>query len=690
MTYTKQIWRDRVTEHPSRRNVRIVEEGTDGVLTVEAERAQGTVYDEGTPLSAERLNHMEDGIAEAQEKLSADNRLPYAYLSGAPASLPNPYPLYFGNKAYNGQGMQFLTVSDLGLGTVFRLKGSKASASDLPASDNTIGDVWYVIAEHVGYVWLNDGTARWEQLGLPIDLSGYAETDGSYPDMEVGHADHADYAEESGDAAYADQLDSTVALTVSSPFVFRPSGGGADVEGYLGSKAEITAVYGNTIVWNQMVNNGNFDSAVPQAWEKASTVAFADHIATFTAVQNPAGEENAGMLRQGLTGMVEGHKYLLHFEFKKTGTKSFRVSYHMGSTVNNQLFNTTAAVPNFVKKEIVFTASNIPAQSNNRGLRFSGVTSNPFEPGTGYSVKNCFLIDLTVMFGAGNEPASADEFRAMFPLPYYAYAEGRLLNFTGTGIRTAGFNVLAPDGMAHLLGGNAYEIVGAYMALSYSTGETITPVDGIFTPSADGILTVTGHDGTTCVHLVWSGYRDGEYEPYWSETKTLPVSTYFPDGMKSVGTVKDELTKDKAVKRCGIRAYQSGDEDDSTVITDGTDTVYALPESVETPIDPPLDLSLRSADYGTELLLPENTSVPATTPMYADIDYTQNLRDKLQRLPMSPRENGLYLVKYAAPLQEYLRLPDFPAEEGDYVLKCTVGAEGAAFAWDTEDDGNAG
>ena len=31
------------------------------------------------------------------------------------------------------------------------------------------------------------------------------------------------------------------------------------------------------------------------------------------------------------------------------------------------------------------------------------------------------LIDLTLMFGAGNEPATADEFAAMFPLDYYAY-----------------------------------------------------------------------------------------------------------------------------------------------------------------------------------------------------------------------------------------------------------------------------
>ena len=37
-----------------------------------------------------------------------------------------------------------------------------------------------------------------------------------------------------------------------------------------------------------------------------------------------------------------------------------------------------------------------------------------------------------------------------------------------------------------------------------------------------------------------------------SDTREIPVSTYFPDGMKSVGSVHDELTMGKAVKRVGV------------------------------------------------------------------------------------------------------------------------------------------
>ena len=70
---------------------------------------------------------------------------------------------------------QLKTAID-GIGTVFDLKGSVATVDDLPTTGNTIGDVYYVQSESVGYIWLNDGiTDRWEQLGASIDLSNYVQ-----------------------------------------------------------------------------------------------------------------------------------------------------------------------------------------------------------------------------------------------------------------------------------------------------------------------------------------------------------------------------------------------------------------------------------------------------------------------------------------------------------------------------------
>lgn len=76
-------------------------------------------------------------------------------------------------KAVNPKQLQ---TAIQGLGNVFDLKGTKATVQDLPSTGNEIGDVWYVVSEQVGYIWLNDGTQdKWEQFGSPLDLSGYVQ-----------------------------------------------------------------------------------------------------------------------------------------------------------------------------------------------------------------------------------------------------------------------------------------------------------------------------------------------------------------------------------------------------------------------------------------------------------------------------------------------------------------------------------
>lgn len=77
------------------------------------------------------------------------------------------------SKAVNPKQLQ---TAIQGLGNVFDLKGTKATVQDLPSTGNEIGDVWYVVSEQVGYIWLNDGTTdKWEQFGAPLDLSGYVQ-----------------------------------------------------------------------------------------------------------------------------------------------------------------------------------------------------------------------------------------------------------------------------------------------------------------------------------------------------------------------------------------------------------------------------------------------------------------------------------------------------------------------------------
>ena len=77
-------------------------------------------------------------------------------------------------KAQARSNIDALGVGDLG--TVFTYKGSVATVADLPATGNTVGDVWFVESELANFVWLVDElnpSGFWDEFGQPIDLSAY-------------------------------------------------------------------------------------------------------------------------------------------------------------------------------------------------------------------------------------------------------------------------------------------------------------------------------------------------------------------------------------------------------------------------------------------------------------------------------------------------------------------------------------
>ena len=63
--------------------------------------------------------------------------------------------------------------------------------------------------------------------------------------------------------------------------------------------------------------------------------------------------------------------------------------------------------------------------------------------------KNMMLVDLTKMFGTGNEPSTPEEFEAMFPEAYYPYNEVTLLSMSVNEVVKQGKNLInIPDGQA--------------------------------------------------------------------------------------------------------------------------------------------------------------------------------------------------------------------------------------------------
>ncbi len=374
-----------------------------------------------------------------------------------------------------------------------------------------------------------------------------------------------------------------------------------------------------------------------------------------------------------------------HDSTEDAGTAEIK-SIHGRTLVWNQLVGADTVSVTLTDTHVFFT-------------RISGTESRVVGDGSAVEVTSGDAVhDLTLMFGSGSEPATAADFKALFPRADYAYDAGSLLNFTGTGIKTVGFNLLGRTPVvtnsttsgfgivpldrsvfAHVKAGVSYRVkvegtAGTTGRLTLSCyhedGTTVTDVNefgrtssaamyfknpGVlsnswnttvklisFTPTVNMYLALnlnldpsTGSydPSTACIFAVWSGYRNDEFEDYWTRTLALPVGTYFPNGMRSVGEVFDELTADKAIQRIGSRAYAQGDEDDPTVLTDGTETLYVLDTPVTTDIESPLNLVYRVDDFGYEQLLPENDDEPETAPFTGTIAYSTDFVRQLANAP---------------------------------------------------------
>lgn len=292
-------------------------------------------------------------------------------------------------------------------------------------------------------------------------------------------------------AGNALQLVSTVGVEDQVPYNFRASGGGADI-----GDRETDMIVGGTVAWNQLFplrnlsyTSDNLDVSSASDGKWVATIRGASNGANVTAVSLGAAK-------------YANHKMLL-----VSGSDTVQVVL---KTPSNQIS------PKVFNYDSSWTNAYI-----NVTVRYTDETTGTFDL---YPM----LIDLTQTFGPAIadyvyslEQANAGDgvawFKKIFPDDYYTPDAGTLRSVQTSAHRMIGFNAYDnATGTARLLGGMEYQITGAYTALAYSTGATITPdANGKFTPGANGILTVTGGNATTtCVHLVWDGERDGEYEPH--------------------------------------------------------------------------------------------------------------------------------------------------------------------------------
>lgn len=84
MSYTKQVWTDRRVQTPGQYTMTTT--GESGTKQVTLAQDFGEIYDQGSPVNAERMNHIEDGIKDLSDQIDIPYGLKATRLLQATAS----------------------------------------------------------------------------------------------------------------------------------------------------------------------------------------------------------------------------------------------------------------------------------------------------------------------------------------------------------------------------------------------------------------------------------------------------------------------------------------------------------------------------------------------------------------------------------------------------------------------------
>ena len=354
-----------------------------------------------------------------------------------------------------------------------------------------------------------------------------------------------------------DQIYSIYKDSKDAEIVFRPTDNKGQLsvaDPYFGY-AKIDSIKGKSLVWNQHLVNGNFSSSA--GWNVVGgTLSVANNIATLTA----DGSYYYIQLMRFDYALVPGHKFLYIAIIKATaGRPVYFSSFH-----NN---DDTTSTGNWQRISYIET---LPSSNITNG--YPRIAMREVSSGDTLQCSFFIMVDLTLMFGQGHEPSTVAEFEAMFPLPYYSYNAGTIINNDAQSLKTVGFNqwdeewerggfdlstlVFTPSAIGNfIISKNFCDILpnttyyttapyniagfGLYRVLydanknalyreSY-TAEFTTPQNAryfkIAVPINNGYGSST-YNNDICINLS-DPSKNGTYEPYWESTLPLNLD-YLP------------------------------------------------------------------------------------------------------------------------------------------------------------------
>lgn len=420
----------------------------------------------------------------------------------------------------------------------------------------------------------------------------FAKIDGYYSQMTVGSAENL------------------VGQTVDSEaYLIRPTGGTEnDVANGI---AYVEGMEGNSCVWNQILQNGNFNNGTTDwSFEGCTTSVSGNELrCTLSA--------STFRVNQSIN-VVKDHKYMILYEAQLKNAAG-------DAARNLSITDSSNLIENGAVKDVSTLGNNSNRIISKKIVTATGTGNTLLRCVFGYqsfiagdvvAFKNFKFFDLTLL-GIDNltTTAQVEAWLAQHvgTKPYYAYNAGEILSAKTLGIKTFGQNLLNPttkqaklipytwveDGVTY---SNQYTIknipsgaTAEYTPDNTGVAESVTITDNTFDISSygSGILELSAATANTYVCMKWNTEKDNDVVPYEDHTYDIDVRKVYgkvsgddtlyqcyQNGMQNVNGTADLLKADEAVSRIGKRAYQSGDESDATVLTDKTNTLYVL----ETPI----------------------------------------------------------------------------------------------------------
>ena len=222
--------------------------------------------------------------------------------------------------------------------------------------------------------------------------------------------------------------------------------------------ASVKRIGGKTIVWNQLIKNCEGETEI--------TCTNADDYVSY---------------RADFDIPVVGHKYLVSFEccIERTDV-SFLLG--LGNYFASVKLNNISNAWTKISRIVTVTSIEIPHKFFY--IYFNAVPRT-MEVGDSVKVRNVEVFDLTKMFGFGNEPATVEEFEAMFPGEGYSYNAGELLSAGVNEIVERGRNLIDAKKVVSKKGDVTFENLGNGKIHVYGSTDTRSEIEPVYVDEKD-------------------------------------------------------------------------------------------------------------------------------------------------------------------------------------------------------------